>query len=673
MQKKILSIVVLTIMVVSILSGCSSISVFNQTDAEIKPAMLMFVGSKEDINSGELYVQEIGGEKEKLASTALKDEYILAPNTHAVLLLNKENELYFKPSGGEKTKISGDVLSSSYCFSDDESTIAFLVKSGTEEAPTADLYIQKIGQEKEKITTGLAGGASKSNYKLSADASTILFLDAENVLYRWSATTDKEKLANDVKLFNTYDNNNAYSYLNNESIYYVKFSNDTEAQRISISDIGNLRISENGLMAIFTGGYNWEKGYGELYSVIKGGDAVKIASNVKSFTIAENNNLYYVNDESGLYLKKLPETNENTYKNSSKFIDKMNNGEKVKIGSDVLYHEISPNGKNSVYIDNDSNLYLSYNEGEKVKVASDVTSVRVYDDRLAFVNKDNQLYLNSVIKKTDNLKDNNKMIAQMLNNFSILNKGKHIMFTTSESNALTMIVDGGNPQELINECNSYDIILVQNQKAFEKKLLLSDIAGIYKNNDLGVAYKITTDKKFTLYEKGEEKETSELKVNGINRLSATLKSDNQESMLSQNDVVFSITEDGAKSITIADATYALESIDDAGLTTELERQKKAEADAKAEAERKAAAEKAEADRQARRANAESRARDYYYNDVYVSSSETLYYSPSYSSSSTWTYNSSHWATVYDYQVSYDGWTIWLKVNVSNAGYFWVAR
>ena len=199
MKKKTLLISILIVLSTLLLAGCGTISVFNQTDTEIEPAMLMFVGGKEDINSGELYVQEIGGEKEKLASTALKDEYILAPNTHAVLLLNKENELYFKAPGSEKTKISGDVLSSSYCFSDDESTIAFLVKSGTEETPTADLYIQKIGQEKEKITTGLAGGASKSNYKLSADASTILFLDSENVLYRWTALTDKEKLANDVK------------------------------------------------------------------------------------------------------------------------------------------------------------------------------------------------------------------------------------------------------------------------------------------------------------------------------------------------------------------------------------------------------------------------------------------------------------------------------------------
>ncbi len=69
--------------------------------------------------------------------------------------------------------------------------------------------------------------------------------------------------------FNAYDNNNAYSYVNNEGIYYVKFSNDTEAQRISVDDVNNLRVSGNGLMAVFTGGFNQEKGYGELYTAAK--------------------------------------------------------------------------------------------------------------------------------------------------------------------------------------------------------------------------------------------------------------------------------------------------------------------------------------------------------------------------------------------------------------------
>lgn len=618
--------------------------------------------------------------KEMLASTALKDEYILAPNTHAVLLLNKEEELYFKAPGSEKSKIASDVLNSSYCFSKDESTIAFLVKSGTEENPTADLYIQKIGQEKEKVAAGLKLVMSKSDYKISADASNVLYLDAESVLYSWSAATaDKEKLAGDVTQFEAYDDNNAYCYSNSENVYYVKFSNDTEAQRISSPDIGNLTISKDGLMAVFTGSYNWEKNYGELYSVIKGGDAVKIASNVNSFNLAANNNLYYVNDENALYLKKMPQLDENTYKNASAFIDKVNNGEKKKIGSDVVCHEISPNGKNISYIDNDGNLYLSYDEGEKVKAASDVTSVKAFDDRLIFVNKDNQLYLNSVIKETENLKDNNKMVAQMLNNFCALNGGRYIMFTTTESNALTMIVDGGSPQELINDCNSYDIVLVQNKKVFEKKLLLSDIAGIYKNSDLGVAYKITSDKKFTLYEKGEEKETSDLKVNGINRLSAELKSDNQDSVLAQDNVVFSVTEEGAKEITVGGVKYSLELIDDAGLEAEIERQKKAEADAKAAAERQAAAEKAAAELQVRKDELAAQGRKYMQSDVYVSSYETLYYSANYGSASGITYTVGGYKSVYDYEVSSDGYTLWLKLYTTSSsydgysGYVWVAR
>ena len=76
-----------------------------------------------------------------------------------------------------------------------------------------------------------------------------------------------------------------------------------------------------------------------------------------------------------------------------------------------------------------------------------------------------------------------------------------------------------------------------------------------KNADIGVAYKITNDKQFVLYEKGEEKETADLKFNGINRLSAVLRSDDRSSFLSQNDVMFLVTEDGTRMITISGTSY----------------------------------------------------------------------------------------------------------------------
>ncbi len=64
----------------------------------------MFSGSNENINSGELYIQEIGGEKEKLANTALKDEYLMAPNSHAVLLLNDETSYTLKNTRRRENK-----------------------------------------------------------------------------------------------------------------------------------------------------------------------------------------------------------------------------------------------------------------------------------------------------------------------------------------------------------------------------------------------------------------------------------------------------------------------------------------------------------------------------------------------------------------------------------------
>ena len=128
------------------------------------------------------------------------------------------------------------------------------------------------------------------------------------------------------------------------------------------------------------------------------------------------------------------------------------------------------------------------------------------------------------------------MIAQLLTNFMASENGKYICFTTSEDQALNLIVDGGAPLTLVDDCTQYDMIILQNQVIYEKKLMLADIAVIYKNKELGAAYKITDDGQFLLYEKGEEKENSKISITGLNRLSAELKSDNQDSVLAKNNV-----------------------------------------------------------------------------------------------------------------------------------------
>ena len=662
------------------LSACDlAIPVFKEAEADPAPSSVMFLGGSEDINIGELYCLDINGEKERIAETAQKDEFVIAPQSQNLLVLNKENELYLYLHGQDKIKIAGGAVKSSFCFSEDETAIAYLVETTDEGSAEADFYVQKIGAEKEKVASGLSKENARSNYSLADNGSSGLFVTADNSLYSWSTGSNKEKLAGEVKAFTSYADTAAYSYINTDGIYYVKFSNDSEAQRISVTDIGNLRVTPDGLMALFTGGYNWERDYGELYAVIKGGDSVKLASNVRSFHITANGRLYYLNDESSVYLKKLPRIHENTYKNLSKFTDEISKGDKTKVCSDVARLAFSPNGKNSAFIDHDGNLYLSYDEKEKIKVSSDITDVRVFDNSLLFENKDSQLFLNSILKDTDHIKQNNKMIAQLLTNFMASENGKYICFTTSEDQALNLIVDGGAPLTLVDDCTQYDMIILQNQVIYEKKLMLADIAGIYKNKELGAAYKITDDGQFLLYEKGEEKENSKISITGLNRLSAELKSDNQDSVLAKNNVIFSVSTEGTKSLVLSDAQYTLEVIDEEGLETEIQRQKKAEADAKAAAERKAAAEKAAAELKIRKEKAEERGKTYLRNGVYVTSYQTLYYSPNYSSASRLTVNSSGLKSVYDYAVSSDGNTVWLKLYTTASsydgytGYVWVAE
>ncbi len=87
---------------------------------------------------------------------------------------------------------------------------------------------------------------------------------------------------------------------------------------------------------------------------------------------------------------------------------------------------------------------------------------------------------------------------------------------------------------------------------------------------------------------------------------------------------------------------------------------------------KKAAEEAAAE-EARREALQERAVQYYYNDVYVTSYETLYSWHSRSNATSYTYNNNHKAYVYDYYVDYDNGDIWLETRSAEGRTHWVVR
>lgn len=659
------------------LSACNmnvQTSLFVEDDQE--QGFLIFTGGEDNIAIGDLYYKSSGKEKEKLGEKIKKNEYLLFPNSKAVLFLDENGVLYYKAQGREKVKISDSVKDSSFAFSSDEQTIAFITKNDDNTETPAELYIKKLDSEKEKITSDMSNTSGRHSYSLTADGSTVFYINKDSVLYKKPRQSDKEKIGSEVTSFSINSSGTAYTYLTSSNNYYVKWANDTESQKVTSDAVGNMSLSDNGLVAVFTDSYNFEKGLGELYIIIRNSDAIKIASDVQNFKLSfDGQSLYYLNDEGDVYLKKLPVINENTYQNQEKFLDKLNKEAKTMLCSDVVQYEISADGKNAVFIDTDKNLYLSYNQQEKVRFASDVENAKIFPERLLFLNKEKQLVLNSIISETSNSQENNKIIAQKASNYATSPYGKYIVFFNDENMSVMLCSDGQKPEAAIEAADSFDTIIYDNYTVYEKKLKISDITGIYKNQSLGIAYKMAGDGVFDIYEDGVTKESKKVNVNGIDKYTAEilLTEADENSELSKNNYQFVVKSDGSKFIKISGTEYTLTTIDEEGLTAELERQKKEKEKREAEEARRIAEEKRKAEIAERKAAAAARGKNYMRDGVYVSAYQTLYYSPSYSSASTYYFSYGGYKDVYDYQVSNDGSTLWLKIYGGIYGYFWVVE
>ena len=665
---KRLGLLLASAMMMLLLSGCSSVGGSREAmsayvDKVEQKTVLMFNSSKEDLNIGELYLKTLGDERERVADSVFKGEYKLMADTNTVLFLDSKNILYVKEKGKEKERVADGVLKSAYYFNEDEQTITFLRQVDSSPEKPVELYIKKLGLEKEKISSDMSRLASTAAYKISSDGQNIYYVNKDKSFYSKEANKDKEKIASDVEHFSVNPRGNAYAYLNNQGSYYVKWSNDIEPQKVTTSKVGSLVISRDGLAAVFTADYNNEKNRGELYIVTKGQSPIKVASDVKRFDFtSDGRNIFYLNDEGMLYVKPIPKIADKTYTNTQKFIDELNQLEKIKLGSDIESFQVGPEGANAVFIDKDKNLYFSYNKREKVKVASDVVSVRLFPHSFAFINKEKQLYLNSKISDSANLTSNNNMIGQSVDAIAASAFGKYIAFIDHENKSAVLCIEGQKPEEMISSIMDYDTIIYNASILYDKKLEYKESVGIYKNSKLDVLYSITQDKQFVLYQDGLEKEKSPIKVEGSDKISLTFGSSSKNSELNQSRYKFIKGDAGKWKLSVGIESYDLESITEDELKKELARQKK-------EAENKAAEESRKEALRKKKEQAHTNGDHYLTYGKYIYNYESLYASPSFSSEYLGTFNDSGSRYIYDYKVTNNG-DLWVKAAANNGyGYF----
>lgn len=687
-MKKTVILSLLALLSVLLLNGCNqSVPTTGQyVDAEQEIGILSFKTEGDDASVGDLYYHETGTEREKVSGNVKKDEYMFMPLSAAALYLDNENSLYRKEKGQEKEKVSENVLDASFLYSADETMLAFLTPS--EDEALAELYLKSSEGEKEKVASDIAVGAGRSAFAFSADSKSLYFLSNDKKLYQKKADSEKTLLAENVSLFNVNPVSDSYTYLDTDEAYHIKWSNQDQPQLLRAEGIGNLRMSDSGLIAAYTANYNFDTHCGDLYVCIQGDNSIKIASDVTRFILShDGRNLYYLNSDGVVYLKKLPAVNETTQENVDKFAQDVDKEQPLKMCGDVSEFDISESGLNSLFLDNEGNLYVSYQQKEKVKAASDVQSAKIFESSFYYLNVDGQLYRNSVLKNVEQVKENNKMIAQEVSGCTSSKYGKYIVFATADGNTVSVCEDGQKPESVVDNMDSYDAVIYQQQAIYEKKLTLADIAGMYKIEELEIAYKISDNGNMLIYFKGNEAENIQLTTVEKDKFTLGLKTDNPDSDLAKNEYWYIRKADGSNLLQIGETQYSLVVLDETGLNQEIEHQKAVEAEREAqrqeeerikaeEARRKEEEERQRKEAEEQRKTAEEKGKKYLSEGAFIPTSQELYMNHDYSSGTNRYFTKATTHDVYDYYIS-DFYTVWVKVYTSgdslgnNAGYRWV--
>ena len=626
-------------------SGCHSVEQVSTFVDEQKPqSVLLFTFSETNRSVGTLFYLKEESEKELIADNVKAGEYKLMPKSEAVLFIDSDNVLWYKAQGSEKEKFSSDVRD--FDFSADESTVSFVSLPENSDYQNATLYIKKFGAEKEKMGSDIAEG-SDGNYLtyMSDDGGVMFWKTNANDLYRKANGNEKEKIGTDVLTFFMKQNGEFYTYTTTNSLY-IKWPTSTEIQKIPNEGVDNVLLSSNGKFAVFAGERTFRNDVNiyELYIAPCGGEPIRIVSAIRDVKLSsDGKSLYYLNEDNELYLKELPDVTEKTAQNQSAFQEELNKTVKAKLCADVAEFRISEDGKNCAIVDNDKNLYVCYQQQEKVRFASDVESYSIFPEMLVYKTAEGKLVLNGVLSDTDNISSHNTTLSEKATNFQTSTYGKYIVFSSDEENTVMICVDGQAPTPLCENADSFDTIVYNEHVVYERKLKLSDIAGIYQDESNFSIFKIGADYTLQAYLVGPEPVIYKVGFDAWSRYAARLTLSHEYGEQFNMKGSFSINEDGTKSL------YLYQENVEGGITYKL-----------------TTVEDAEFDSVLAHHQLRNLGEAYKVSGVYVPNTQHFYSAPNDSSIRDNSYAGSYVQDVYDYQISDDG-KLWLKIQSTSGG------
>ncbi len=238
------------------------------------------------------------------------------------------------------------------------------------------------------------GGKSKNNYALYLKDSEIYFTDLKKNSEAWQLTSrliDTDNM-NDQSLANSGYTLGRYTYMSEDG-RYIFFPD-----KIDDSSEGfNLYFKE---------------------AAKSGAEAIKIDSNVQSYTVNTNATLvtYIKGEEGNLYQYNIKEDS------------------KDKIASEIRDFDVSDDGKKFGFLTSDNSIYLKYADQDKEKIASDVTSLAhiTEDFSTVYYIKDGSLY------KQAGDADKEKIASNVQNVIRIYDSGE-IYYLTAEDGEISLM------------------------------------------------------------------------------------------------------------------------------------------------------------------------------------------------------------------------------------------
>lgn len=164
--------------------------------------------------------------------------------------------------------------------------------------------------------------------------------------------------------------------------------------------------------------FMYDKGSDEVYTFNEENEKVKTASSIENIKYSDELQSYIITDkDKGLYLLG-------------------NDGNKDKIGSDVIFDKVQTEGSQSIYfLTTDLDLYVKSNDGEKEKVASNVSDYYAFNGKdIIYTDMDSSLFLKK--ENEEKLK-----IASSVSDFRFESEMKYCAYVSEDSLYIKDIVN----------------------------------------------------------------------------------------------------------------------------------------------------------------------------------------------------------------------------------------